>query len=245
MEKSFEQLLAHKLQNKYKIIGITYSNSLICDSALCRLNATFLTIQKVKKCLANGYDIYVPQTLPFIEVQENDLIINDSISALDLRKNLALNEINAKIHNIIIGISIIDVMNYLECFTLLANKGYFITDENRDEKYYEIIDNFQNVKYPSELPENATIEEENAYFEAKNKYDNMKNTIDILEKYLKTYDKLNEIKYISNMLNEVKESIESSTTEEQIDTIINSYNIKISEDFSSKSDLVLSKMMNN
>lgn len=39
-----------------------------------------------------------------------------------------------------LGISIIDVFGFLSAFSKLADHGVFITDENREEKYFEVID---------------------------------------------------------------------------------------------------------
>ena len=36
--------------------------------------------------------------------------------------------------------SVIDIFDFMTAFSKLADHGIFITDENRDEKYFEVID---------------------------------------------------------------------------------------------------------
>ena len=112
-------------------------------------------------------------------------------------------------------------MDYLNCYINLLNAGYFITDANREDKYFEIIENSQIYDEPAPLKENATFEEEQAYIEAKQKYDNAQNNLSVLEKYLNCYDKLSHIKHTSEFLTDTRKKIENATSIDEITDIMN------------------------
>jgi hypothetical protein len=59
-----------------------------------------------------------------------------------------------------LGISVVDIFGFISGFSRLADHGVFITDENREEKYFNIIDTVQQIEMPTELSENATYSEE-------------------------------------------------------------------------------------
>jgi hypothetical protein len=103
------------------------------------------------------------------------------------------------------------------------NKGYYITDENREEKYFEIIEQTQSVEEPEELGSDYTFEDEQKYIDDKRNYDNAQNTLTILENYLNAYDNLSKIQNVCNILNESKEKIESATTEQEVAIIKDEY----------------------
>ena len=214
-KNDFELLLVKDIGNWYELIGITYSTALSIDSITRPLKASFLTIQKAKECLKNGDYVTIPKILKFSEVQPGELIVNDQ-DRLSITKKVALNEINARMHQSIIGVSLVDAMNFMNNYLKLLNKGYYITDENREEKYFEIIEQTQSVEEPEELGSDYTFEDEQKYIDAKRNYDNAQNTLTILENYLNAYDNLSKIQNVCNILNESKEKIESATTEQEV-----------------------------
>ena len=59
--------------------------------------------------------------------------------------------------------NIIDAMDYLNCYMKLMAAGIFITDSNREDKYFEIIEAAQENEEPAPLKEDATFEEEQNY----------------------------------------------------------------------------------
>jgi hypothetical protein len=220
--KDFELLLVKDIGSVYELVGITYSTALLIDSTLTPLKASFLTIQKAKECLKNGDYVTIPKVLKFSEVQPDELIINmqDTLSIL---KRSTLNEINSRMHQSIIGVSLIDAMNFMNNYLKLLNKGYCITDENREEKYFEIIEQAQSIEEPQELKPNYTFEDEQRYIDEKRNYENAQSTLTILENYLNAYDNLSKIQNVCNILNESKEKIESATNEDEILVIKEEY----------------------
>lgn len=76
----------------------------------------------------------------------------------------------------------------MTAFSRLADRGVFITDENREEKYFEVIDKAQQAEAPADLPEGASYAEEQSYLEKKRKYAFAQSTLEALEQYLVVYD---------------------------------------------------------
>jgi hypothetical protein len=219
IDRDFELLLVKDIGNSYELIGVTYSTALHVDPSLTTLKATMLTIQKAKQYLKEGINIIIPKVTKFSEVQLDELIISneDEISKL---KRCVINEINARMHQSIIGVSLIDAMTYMNNYLKLLNMGYCITDENREDKYFEIIEQSQSVEPPTPLdPENYTFEDEQRYIEEQKKYDTAQNTLSTLEKYLNAYDNLTKIQNICNILTESKEKIDSAQSKEEIEQI--------------------------
>jgi len=67
--------------------------------------------------------------------------------------------------------NVIDLMDYLDCYINLLNAGYYITDSNREDKYFKVIEDAQEAEEPAPLSQDASFEDEQKYIEAKQKYD--------------------------------------------------------------------------
>jgi len=75
----------------------------------------------------------------------------------------------------------------LNSFSILASKGYFITDENREEKYLEIINTGDA------------------------------DLIESLEEYLDSYDNISPIASMQKSMKQVEIDINAATSEEEVD----------------------------
>lgn len=234
MNHNFELLLAKDKNTYWEIIGITYSNAMQIEPDCSTLRATLFAIEDCKKALADGKRITISKENEYSEIQPKDLII-EAVDDLERHKLMAINEVAARIHQAIFAVSVIDLMDYLNCYINLLNAGYFITDANREDKYFEIIENSQIYDEPAPLKENATFEEEQAYIEAKQKYDNAQNNLSVLEKYLNCYDKLSHIKHTSEFLTDTRKKIENATSIDEITDIMNIF----------RTNLVNYKMVNS
>ena len=223
---NFELLLVLENEFDYDIIGTTYSNSLQSDNQHKTLKASFLTIQKVKELLFSGKKLKVAKKLDFPEVTLNDIIIVNE-DAFETDKNIAINSIAALMHQNIIGVAVIDMMEYMDCMMKLLNAGIFITNKNREEKYFEIIEKAQSVEEPTELNENSTFEEEISYTEKKKEYDEAQENLETLEKYLNAYDALAKVKFINTVLSDAKTSILRANTRDDIINAIKTYQEKL------------------
>ena len=127
--------------------------------------------------------------------------------------------------------NIIDAMDYLNCYMKLMAAGIFITDSNREDKYFEIIEAAQENEEPTPLKEDATFEEEQNYIEQKKKYEVSQENLSTLEKYLNAYDKLAKINFTNTLLNNIKESIQSAESVQAVDEILKQNEDKIKDFF--------------
>lgn len=222
MNKKFELLLVKDKGNYWEVIGITYSNAMLVEPDCSVLRATLFTIEECKTALAEGKKITINKIIEFSEVQVNDLVI-ETIDELSRFKQMAINEISATIQQALLSISIIELMDYLNNYVNLLNAGYFITDTNREEKYFEIIEASQSIDKPDELDDNSTFEQEQEYLEQKSKYDTAQTNLKILENYLNSYDKLAKIRQKTDFLNDIKSKINNSKDVNEIDYHMNIY----------------------
>ena len=215
-DKKFELLLVKDQGDFWEVIGITYSNAMLVEPECTTLRATLFTIEECKQALANGKKITISKTIEYSEVQPKDLVI-EVIDELSRCKQMAINEVAARMHQALFAVSVIDLMDYLNCYINLLNSGYHITDKNREDKYFEIIEASQEIEEPAPLKEDASFEEEQNYIEQKQKYDNAQNDLSTLEKYLNAYDKLTHLKHTTEFLTETRKKIEESKSIEEID----------------------------
>lgn len=221
-DNDFELLLVKDKNDFWELVGITYSTALIVDPNLKTLKASILTIEKAKECLKQGLYTTIPKVTKFSEVQPDEISFKEETDIQRLKRSV-LNEINARMHQSIIGVSLMDTMNFMNNYLKLLNMGFYITDENREDKYFEIIEQAQSVEEPEPLNGEYTFEDEQDYIEKKRRYDTSQNTLTTLEKYLNAYDNLTKIQNVCNILNESKEKVESASTEDEIYKIRDDY----------------------
>ena len=225
-DKKFELLLVKDQGDFWEVIGITYSNALSVDQTCSVLKASLLAIEKCREALKVGKVVKISKQYEFVEVLPHDLIIED-LDGIALKKRLTLQNIQSQMHQNIIAVCVIDAMEFLQTYMQLLNAGIFITDENREDKYLEIIEKSQEVEEPAELSQDATFEDEQKYIAQKKQYNEALFNLQVLEKYLNAYDKLFKIKYVNDILNTVQQSVEAATTEKEIDDAMAKYMSKI------------------
>lgn len=222
MDHNFELLLARDNGNFYNIIGITYSNAMLIEPDCVTLRASLFAIEQCKQALKDGKKITISKTHEYSELQPHDLII-DVQDELTRIKQAAVNEVAARMHQSIFAVSVIDLMDYLNNYVCLLNAGYFITDANREDKYFEVIEASQECEEPEALKDDATFEQEQEYIEKKQKYDVAQFNLNTLEKYLNSYDKLMELKHTADFLTETRKKIEQAETIEDVEQQLKIY----------------------
>lgn len=226
MDHDFELLLVKDQGNFWEVIGITYSNAMLVEPDCATLRATLFAIEDCKKALSEGKKITVSKKTEFSEVQPKDLVI-ESVDELSRHKLMAINEVAARMHQALFAVNVIDLMDYLNNYVTLLNAGYYITDANREDKYFEVIEASQECEEPEALKDDATFEQEQEYIEKKQKYDNAQFNLNTLEKYLNSYDKLANIKHISDFLTDTRKKIEAAHSIEEISDIMQVYKSNI------------------
>lgn len=222
MDHNFELLLVKDQGNFWQVIGITYSNAMLVEPDCSTLRATLFAIEACKKALSEGKKITISKAQEYSEVQPNDLVI-EAVDELSRCKQMAINEVAARMHQALFTVSVIDLMDYLNNYVALLNAGYYVTDANREDKYFEVIENSQEVEEPTPLTENSTFEEEQDYIEKKQKYDNAQANLSTLEKYLNSYDKLVNLKHTTDFLTDTRKKIEEAITISELDDILKKY----------------------
>ena len=226
MDHDFELLLVKDQGNFWEVIGITYSNAMLVEPDCATLRATLFAIEDCKKALSEGKKITVSKKTEFSEVQPKDLVI-EAVDELSRHKLMAINEVAARMHQALFAVNVIDLMDYLNNYVALLNAGYYITDANREDKYFEVIEASQECEEPEALKDDATFEQEQEYIEKKQKYDNAQFNLNTLEKYLNSYDKLANIKHISDFLTDTRKKIEAAHSIEEISDIMQVYKSNI------------------
>lgn len=220
--KSFELLLAKDNGDYFEITGVTYSDAMCVEPGCVLLRPSLLTVETVKSALVAGKKITTSKTTFESEVMPADLVISD-LPDLDRHKLEAVNEVAARMHNLLITASVIDLMDYLDNYVKLLNAGYFVTDATREDVYFKLIEDSQSCEEPAQLSGDCTYEEEVAYAEAKKKYDLAQANLSTLEKYLNAYDKLSLIRNSADFLTQTREKINAAATQEELEEVLAVY----------------------
>lgn len=220
--KSFELLLAIDKTDHFEIVGITYSDAMCVEPGSVLLRASLLAVEKAKAALKAGKKITVSKTTFESELLPADLVVAD-VGELERRKLEAVNEVAARMHNLLISISILDLMEYLDTYVKLLNAGYFVTDATREDTYFKLIEDAQSCEEPGELREDCSYEEEVAYAEAKKKYELAQANLTTLEQYLNAYDKLSSLRNTADFLSSTREKINAAATPEELDETLAIY----------------------
>lgn len=130
-------------------------------------------IEKIDTALKEGLSV---------RIKDNEIIIGDTdyfhgVPLDNAEKVKEMAELHRYINSRIQPHDIVDFITYMEIAFELADNGYFITDQNKEEKYLEILE---------------TGDE---------------HLIDLLEDFLNMKDKINKIKFIKAEFDKKVESI--------------------------------------
>lgn len=211
----FEVLLVEDAGEAWNVIGTTgmSASSVIKGDKTVRASKNAVLIAKHE--LELGNKVAMAKNFTGVEVTPNDLVITQT-DELTRAKQLALNTIVNLIQQNILNVTVIESMEYLDSYMKLMNAGIFITDANREDKYFEVIEAAQTNEEPSPLPENAAFSEEQKYAEQKKKYDQAQENLKTLEKYLNGYDRLAKISYVNSILTSMREKVTNAMSIEAV-----------------------------
>lgn len=211
-------LLVQDNKDYFEVIGISTLQDYICeDSRILRASRNALEVVKLE--LEKGNRVTILKPVEHTEVLPSDLKMIE-VSELDRSKRIALSRVNDMLNLNLLKMNIIDAMDYLNCYMKLLAAGIFITDSNREDKYFEIIEAAQENEEPNPISEDSTFEEEQNYIESKKKYDIAQENLNTLEKYLNAYDKLAKINFTNTLLNSIKEKILNSSEVQEVNSAI-------------------------
>ena len=150
------------LQNFYEVIAIVPMNSYINDN-YDLIKASQISLRIIDDALKSGKKVLIPKNIQYSEVKPNDICIQDNLSEFELVKNAAKNYIITMMNENVTKVNILNIIDYMQCYMKLMNEGICITDENREDKYFQIIEAAQSIEEPQTLDENSTFEQQYEY----------------------------------------------------------------------------------
>jgi len=169
----------------------TYQNSLLKNDDLF-VKLTGHAAGLIQKALSEHNKVYIPKGVAG-EVTFADIIIEQT-NELETNQRIALSKMyNLADYQLFIN-SAMDFFNYINTFNSLASLGYFITDQNREEKYLEIIESGDE------------------------------SLISDLELYLETKDKIQPMSYLFNKIKVSEKRILECETQEELDGVLEDLN---------------------
>ena len=124
---NIEVLIAKDCGSCYEIVDTGYLDEMSTDSSCTKLKASYLAIQQAKQWLSEGKVVKAPKDTEWPELRPSDLIAED-LPPLELAKKVAVNDIVMNMHQNVLGVCVLDMMDYLDCYMSLMANGIFITD---------------------------------------------------------------------------------------------------------------------
>lgn len=217
-----ELLLGKSVENCWEICGITYFGAASFGSDFVALRATKIAIEKAKMALEMGLRVCVSKDHEFAEILPSDLVIEE-VDALTTKKRIALNDVNSAMHQNILSLCVVDALDYLKSYMDLLAGGVFISNANREDKYFEVIEAAQANPEPEMISDDASIEEEQEYLNKKKLHRVAQDNLETLEKYLNSLDKIQKVDGVNKILQDAKEQIEQAQTAEEVDAAMKTY----------------------
>lgn len=165
-------------------------------NALLKNDGSFVKISNVaadviNEALSNHNHVFLPKNVPG-ELAHTDVIISEN-DGLEKDKLMFLSDMYRGIDYQLFMFSAIDFYDFLAVFNEMTAAGYFITDQNREEKYIEIIE---------------TGDEE---------------LIALLESYLEKKDKLDTISKTSGKIHSFETRTRACKTPEELEKLRNEF----------------------
>ncbi len=175
------------LGSYYRARSVAKSDMAYIEPGRIYLKISALCAEKIKEEIEKGTEVLIPKDMPR-EILPIDLILNKT-DPLTVIKGVTLAKMRAKIDGHLASISALEFYSFFTVHTKLMDAGYFITDENREEKYLEII--------------NSGDED----------------IISSLEEYLENRDRINIVSWAYKQLKRAEEAIEDIENKEEVKKI--------------------------
>lgn len=161
----------------------------------------FELYEYVKNLLDQNRQCFLPKYDFNKTYDVSDVIIIEE-SDLDIAKRIAIKRIDNKIYGTVLTkANLIDIYEFTILNNYFVDKGFVITDDNRESKYLEII------SYISDIEDEDKAEE----------------CIDKLQTYLNAKDKLDYAKNVITEFRIYELQINDATTEEEVNNLYNEY----------------------
>lgn len=162
---------------------------------------SFAVYEYINENLRDGKIVYIPKYLEG-ELTVDKVIIAEDENPLILYKRTCIIKLKDYVYNLRLTPEyILDMYRFIVINNWMIANGYFITNENREEKYMEII------TYISEIEDEEEAEAQ----------------INKLEQYLNLMDKLASDNNIIISMDEAVDNIIKAETSDEVTYIFNSY----------------------
>ena len=216
-----KKLIVQECDDHYMVKDTIQGSTLPMDLTMKTIEVDDVIWSIVQKALNDGKSVGLLKTNDK-NVKAIDLIIDDP-DEIEILRRRSLREIQDLMQNQIFCVGLIDSFDFLESYMKMLNKNILITDENREDMYFKVIEQAQDCQEPEPLKENSTFEDEQAYITQKNKYEQAQDTLKTLESYLNGYDKLKKVTFINKILTESRDRIREATTADEINEVKQGY----------------------
>ena len=111
----------------------------VSNGRFLKLNS--LTAELIKEGLNNERNIRIVKDYQDVEIHPYDIVVSEDIdSELDKYKKIYMRKARQNVTHQQANVSGIMLYEYTVINNYLCDKGYFIHDENREEKYLEILE---------------------------------------------------------------------------------------------------------
>ena len=174
----------------WQVDGVVKSDLVFLHSGRQYLNLSHMASIEIKKELAQGNKVAIAKNIEKAEISLGDYIVNP-VDETTKMKNRALVAVSNLIDSYIVSLSMLDFFNFITLNNIFIEKGIVITEDNREEKYLEII-NTEDEKL-----------------------------IQSLEKYLEAKDRISQVYWRYEKIENFKKELDTLTDEKEIEALKN------------------------
>jgi len=174
----------------WQVDGVMKSDLTFIHPGRQYMKVSYMAALEIKKELVNGNTVTIAKNLQKSEISLGDFSVNLS-EGIDIARNIALSAITSTVDAYLVTLSMMEFFNFINLNNIFIEKGIIITEDNREEKYLEII----NKEDPK--------------------------LIESLEKYLEAKDRISQVYWRYEKVEEFKKELMSLTDEKEIESLKN------------------------
>lgn len=191
----FELAIVEDRGTHYVATGVTKSSF---DGLVNRqdsvLKLSYNSYQKISDALGANKKVTISKVLASDEVLPGEVTISDDdVDEFSIYQKVAMQKINKKLSYFMANLSSLDILDFTVINNEMCSAGYFITNDNREETYINII----------EKDDEALIEK--------------------LEKYLISLDKVNQVLSFNKVCQEAITNISNTKTVDDVDAALGDF----------------------
>lgn len=143
--------------NVLEVMDVVPNTSILLEPGVQYEKLSATASERIEKHLQNGKRVAIPKGLGR-EIYPTDLLVKEAQSDVEFNTVVARSKIHDLFTESLLAGNIIQYYKYFEYNNQLAAAGYFITNDNREEKFIEILET-GDEKLISILEEYLTIKD--------------------------------------------------------------------------------------